>query len=57
MNPVEIPKLKPPDDQSVTTLYLGNLGRGNEPIVTEADIRQVSESHLHIYLAENYAPG
>jgi len=34
-----MPKLTPPDDQSVTTLYLGNLGRDNQLIVQEADLR------------------
>lgn len=34
-----MPKLTPPEDQSITTLFLGNLGRESRLVVTEADIR------------------
>uniref|UniRef100_A0A183C0R8 Pre-mRNA-splicing factor RBM22 n=1 Tax=Globodera pallida TaxID=36090 RepID=A0A183C0R8_GLOPA len=34
-----MPKLTPPEDQSITTLFLGNLGRESRLIVNEADIR------------------
>jgi pre-mRNA-splicing factor RBM22/SLT11 len=34
-----MPKLTPPEDASVTTLYLGNLGREGRLIVQEGDIR------------------
>ena len=37
-----MPKLTPPEDTSVTTLFLGNLGRDNELIVKEEDIRFVN---------------
>ncbi|KAF7635770.1 hypothetical protein Mgra_00004861 [Meloidogyne graminicola] len=34
-----LPKLTPPDDPSITTLFLGNLSRDDRLVVTEADIR------------------
>lgn len=34
-----LPKLTPPDDPSITTLFLGNLSRDDKLVVTEADIR------------------
>jgi pre-mRNA-splicing factor RBM22/SLT11 len=34
-----LPKLTPPDDSSITTLFLGNLSRDDKLVVTEADIR------------------
>uniref|UniRef100_A0A915DVP6 Pre-mRNA-splicing factor RBM22 n=1 Tax=Ditylenchus dipsaci TaxID=166011 RepID=A0A915DVP6_9BILA len=34
-----MPKLTAPEDATVTTLYLGNLGRDNQLIVQEADLR------------------
>uniref|UniRef100_A0A914GTG7 Pre-mRNA-splicing factor RBM22 n=1 Tax=Globodera rostochiensis TaxID=31243 RepID=A0A914GTG7_GLORO len=34
-----MPKLTPPEDPSITTLFLGNLGRESRLIVNEADIR------------------
>lgn len=34
-----LPKLTPPEDSSVTTLYLGNLGREGRLLVQEADLR------------------
>lgn len=33
------PKLNPPDDPTITTLYLGNLGKGGRCVVNEGDIR------------------
>ncbi|KAI6222462.1 Pre-mRNA-splicing factor RBM22 [Aphelenchoides fujianensis] len=34
-----LPKLTAPEDPTITTLYLGNLGRGGHCIVEESDIR------------------
>lgn len=34
-----MPKLTPPEDASVTTLYLGNLGKDNKLVVEEKDLR------------------
>jgi pre-mRNA-splicing factor RBM22/SLT11 len=34
-----MPKLTPPEDPSITTLFLGNLGRDGNLMVTERDIR------------------
>jgi pre-mRNA-splicing factor RBM22/SLT11 len=41
-----MPKLAPPEDQSITTLFLGNLGRDNQLVVNEADIRLVGRLHF-----------
>ncbi|KAI1714603.1 RNA recognition motif domain-containing protein [Ditylenchus destructor] len=34
-----MPKLSPPEDAAITTLYLGNLGLNNQLIVQESDLR------------------
>lgn len=34
-----MPKLTSPEDQTITTLYLGNLGRDGQLIVQESDLR------------------
>lgn len=34
-----MPKLTPPEDITVTTLYIGNLGQDNHLIVDEKDLR------------------
>lgn len=34
-----MPKLTPPDDTTITTLYLGNLGLENKLMVHESDLR------------------
>lgn len=34
-----MPKLTPPEDVTVTTLYLGNLGTDNKLLVHESDLR------------------
>ena len=38
-----MPKLEPPEDRSISTLYVGNLGEK----ITEQDLRYVSSKHLH----------
>lgn len=37
-----LPKLTPPEDRTISTLYLGNLGRNERCVVEEEDIRFVS---------------
>lgn len=34
-----MPSLKPPEDPTITTLYVGNLGKDNKLVVTESDLR------------------
>lgn len=42
-----LPKLTPPDDPSITTLFLGNLSRDDRLVVTEADIRLVRRNQSY----------
>jgi len=34
-----MPSLKPPEDPTITTLYVGNLGKDNKLVVNESDLR------------------